>query len=120
MKRYSWLVLLTISVTMFSYCNSAKKATGSSAAATPTVFFDTDVKPLIEAKCTPCHVPSKGGRKEALDTYDGAKDHISDVIRRIEMNPDEKGFMPFKHPKLSETEINIFRKWKAEGMVKSK
>lgn len=109
---------LSFSVSMFSYCNTTKKATGTIVA--PTVFYDTDVKTLIEVKCTPCYIPSKGGRKEALDTYDAVKEHIDDMIRRVKLNPEDKGFMPFKHAKLSDSVINVLKKWKAEGMAKSK
>lgn len=116
MKKYS-LPLVIVCISLFTYCNPARKA---AAVAAPTVFYDTEVKSLVETKCTPCHIPSKGGRKEAFDTYDAVKAHIDDVIRRIELNPSDPGFMPFKHPKLTESEINVFKTWRAEGMTKSK
>ena len=115
MRSYRYIFLLVMSVATFSYCNTAKKATSAK-----TVFYDTDVKNLVETKCTPCHVPSKGGKKAALDTYDDASKYIDDIIRRIELNPGEKGFMPFKHPNLSAEEISIFKTWKAEGLTRSK
>lgn len=117
MKRYIPLALLIVSVSLFSYCNSAKKAAGTPV---PTVFYDTDVRSLIEIKCTPCHIPSKGGRKAALNTYETASKNIDDMIRRIQLNPGDKDFMPFKHPKLTESEISVFTKWKAEGMTRTK
>jgi hypothetical protein len=118
MKKYTSLALLVFSVFVFSYCNSAKKATATTSKS--TVFYETDIRSLVEAKCSPCHIPAKGGRKESLDTYDAVKKNIDDVIRRIEMNPGDPGFMPFKHPKLSEAEIKTFRTWREEGMANTK
>ena len=117
MKKYSWSLLLLAVTCTFSFCNTAKKAT---ATPTATVFYDTDVKALIETKCTPCHLPSKGGNKASLENYDAVKNEIDDMIRRVELNPGDRGFMPFKHAKLSEAEINILKTWKAEGLTKSK
>jgi hypothetical protein len=39
------------------------------------------------------------------------------IVRRIELNPNEKGFMPFRKTRLSEEEIAVFKKW-AEEEVK--
>ena len=36
---------------------------------------------------------------------------------RIKLNPGDKGFMPFKHAKLSEAEITVFEKWVKEGLT---
>jgi hypothetical protein len=68
-------------------------------------------------KCTPCHFPDKGGRMEALNSHAAVKGHIDDIIRRIQLNPGEKGYMPFKKPKLSDSTINLFRQWKEEGLA---
>jgi hypothetical protein len=43
---------------------------------------------------------------------------IDEIIRRIELNPTDKGFMPFKKTaKLNDSTINVFKKWKADGML---
>ena len=107
-KRF--LALLIISATMLAYCSSSRKTSTTSA-----VNYVSDIQPLVEAKCTPCHIPSKGGKKLALDTYHAMSLNINDVIRRIQLNPGEKGFMPFKHEKLSDSAINVFKNWAAAG-----
>jgi hypothetical protein len=118
MKRFLLLSLICATVIVFSYCNTTKKAVATVPAVSYT--YDQDVQHLIQANCTPCHIPAKGGRKESLDNYDAVKANIDDVIRRIDLNPGEPGFMPFKHPKLSDSTIRIFKDWKSGGMLRSK
>jgi uncharacterized membrane protein len=77
--------------------------------------YAAEVQPLILSKCTPCHVPSKGGNKAPLDNYENAKKFAAESLRRVELNPGDRGFMPFKHDKLSADEISLFKKWVADG-----
>ncbi len=117
MNRSHLSILMLFGTLFLTYCSSTKKASAPIAALT---YYDTDVKSLIEAKCSPCHIPAKGGNKEALDTYESAKDHIDIMLTRIQLSPGEKGFMPFKHSKLSDSAINVFKQWKTDGLPKSK
>jgi uncharacterized membrane protein len=78
--------------------------------------YSGEVQPLIQSKCTPCHLPSKGGNKANFENYESAKKYGADMVRRIELNPTDKGFMPFKHDKLSADEIAVFKKWVEDGM----
>lgn len=105
------LGLLVTGVTVFQFCSSTKKI-----ADTPKVNYTADVQPLITQHCSPCHIPPRGN-KEALHTYEAAKTNIDESIRRIQLNPTDRGFMPFKHPKLSDSTINVFVKWKADGLM---
>lgn len=114
MKKTVLLLLLAAGV-LFQYCSSTKKAQGTTAAAKKVTYAD-DVQPLIAANCSPCHIPPKGN-KEALNTYETAKANIDESIVRIKRGTDEKGFMPFKHPKLSDSTINVFVKWKEDGLA---
>ena len=120
MKKYLILLLLP-GVLVFQFCSSSKKSSSTSsstpATSTPTVAkmtFDTNLKPLISEKCSPCHTT---GNKKKLDVYAGSKETVDDIIARIEKNPGEKGFMPFKHDKLSDSAINVFKQWKADGLL---
>jgi hypothetical protein len=113
MKRFTLLALIITSVTVFSYCSSSKKA----AAKVPLLTYEANVHQLVTDKCSPCHIPSKGGNKLALDTYDALKNNIDPVIDRISKMPGERGFMPFKHAKLSDSTINVFKQWKADGLL---
>jgi nitrate/TMAO reductase-like tetraheme cytochrome c subunit len=115
MKRYSVLViLLTLTAFVFSYCHSSKEAT---AAAPPKVAYQNGLHTVIMANCSPCHIPEKGGNKKAYDNYENAKTDIDEMLRRIQLNPGEKGFMPFKKDKLNDSTIAVFKKWKDDGLL---
>lgn len=94
------------------FCSTAKKAQ-----APAVTSYDAHVKPIIANHCSPCHI-SPDGKIEFLDTYEAASSHIDDILERIQKNPGEKGFMPFKHPKLPDSTIQVFVKWRNEGMAK--
>ncbi len=117
MKRYIILLLLFAGYASLIQCNSTKKVTAVTA---PVVFYESEVRTLIEAKCAPCHLPAKGGNKAPLATYENVVEEIDNIISRVNMNPGDRGFMPFKHDKLSAGEIAIFTQWKAGGMAKTK
>ena len=112
MRKYPIIATLAIVIFIFSNCHSGRKL-----AAPPKMTYETNIKTLIEANCTPCHIPSKNGNKKPLDSYAAVQEKIDDMIRRIELNPADKGFMPFKHAKLSDSTIAIFRQWKTDGML---
>src|SRR5215831_16996962 len=111
--------VIGLSVIVFAGCHSKKKAMTEPTANAPTnaaaVSYAVNVKSLIAANCTPCHIPAQGGNKKALDTYDALKANIDDVIRRISLNPTDMGFMPFKHEKLSDSTIAVFKQWRDAG-----
>jgi len=113
MKKFG-IISLIIAALFFQYCSSSKK---SSSAAKPVLLnYVTNVQPTIVANCSPCHIPPRGNKK-ALDTYDAAKSNVDDIIARIKLAPGQRGFMPFKHDKLSDSVINIFVQWKSDGLL---
>jgi hypothetical protein len=116
MKKLLTFSLLALTALTLSYCHSSKKAAGSTTEAKKTALYVGNVEAVMTTSCTPCHFPP-GGNKKPLNTYAAVRDNIDDIIRRIELNPIDRGFMPFKHSKLSQDTINIFKQWKADGMV---
>ena len=112
MKKLSVLLLLMAPFAL-QFCSSSKHGIKTSQ---PQLTYTTNVQPLIVANCSPCHIPAKGGRVKALDTYAAATANIDDIINRIQRTPDQKGFMPNKHPKLSDSTINVFVQWKSNGL----
>lgn len=74
------------------------------------------IQPLMVANCSPCHMPPKGN-KTPYNTYAAVKTDIDDILARIQKNPNEKGFMPMRHPKLSDSTISVFAKWKADDLL---
>ena len=113
MKKFTLFALSINAVIVLSYCSSSKK---TAARTVPLLTYEVNIRQLVTEKCTPCHIPSKGGNKLAFDNYDGVKNNIDSIIARVERLPGQKGFMPFKKPKLSDSAINVFKQWKADGL----
>ena len=111
MKKLFSLAILALAVICFSNCHSSKKLTAHS-----KVTYQANIQVLVAGNCSPCHFPDKNGMKKPLNSYTAVKENIDDMIHRIELNPDEKGFMPFKHPKLSDSTIAVFKQWRDKGM----
>ena len=114
MKRYYVLTAMVMTSILLSYCHSAKKAMASKTKST----YENNLLPVIMANCSPCHIPSKGGNKTPYDNYANVNKNIDEMIRRIQLNPTDKGFMPFKKTtRLSDSTIDVFKKWKADGLL---
>ena len=115
MKRnllFSFLIVLAF---ILSYCSSTRRT--ASASEPVKLNFETHLTSVIQGNCSPCHIPSKGGNKLALDNYTNVKTNIDSILRRIQLNPGEKGFMPFRKAKLSDSTIAVFKQWKEDGMI---
>ena len=114
MKKIYFIALVSVAVLVLANCGSSKKV---AAAAPAKLTYQSNVQALVEAHCSPCHIPAKGGRKKAYDTYASVQGDIDEIIRRIELEPGQRGFMPFKNAKLSDSTIAQFKQWKADGML---
>ena len=112
MKKNFVLACLIATAFVFYNCHGSKKATSSA----PKLTYDTNLKAVIETNCTPCHIAGKGNKKP-YDNFANVKTDIDEMIRRIELNPEERGFMPFKHPKLPDATIAIFKQWRSDGLL---
>lgn len=112
MKKFSLFALVITAVTVFSYCSSTKRA----AQKVPLLTYEANIQQLVASKCSPCHIPAKGGNKMSFDNYDAVKSNIDSIIGRIELMPNQRGFMPFKRAKLSDSTINVFKQWRADGL----
>jgi hypothetical protein len=98
-----------------TYCSSSKKATK-----VPKTTYTANLSTVITTNCTPCHIPSKGGNKKPYDNYANVKADIDEMIRRIQLNPTDKGFMPFKKTeKLPADVVAVFQKFKADGSLEN-
>jgi mono/diheme cytochrome c family protein len=117
MKKCFVIAGMMVLATLLYNCSGSKKATASAPPPPVASNYETNVKTVIEANCSPCHIPAKGGNKKAYDNFANVKTDIDDIIRRIELNPTDRGFMPFKHPKLSDSTIAVFKKWKTDGTL---
>lgn len=115
MKKYLiFIILITISI-ILSYCSSSRRITASEPV---KLSFDPTIKHTIETNCSPCHIPAKGGNKTAFDNYTNVSANIDEIIRRIQLKPGEKGFMPFrKSQPLPDSIVAEFKKWKTDGLI---
>ncbi len=116
MKKYFTLAAIIIAVIFLSNCHTAKKA--ATETTTPKLTYEANMQSLVSNTCSPCHFPAKGGNKKPFDSYEALKANIDSMIARIELNPADKGFMPFKRSKLSDSTINVFKQWRDEGTPK--
>lgn len=119
MKKFFIITSFSASILVLSNCNSAKKTAASAPPEPkPLVTYASKVQATIAGYCSPCHLPSQGGFKKAYDNYANVKTDIDEIIRRIELNPTDKGFMPFKKTaKLGDSTINVFKQFKADGVL---
>ena len=114
MIKYLVVAGTTFAVLVFSNCNPGKHL----AKVPPKLTYATDLSVVIMQNCTPCHIPAKGGRKKPYDNYANVKTDIDQMIRRIELNPGEKDFMPFKKTaRLSDSVITVFKQWRTDGLL---
>lgn len=113
MKRFGIMAILMLLASVLQFCGSAKKIK-TAAAGQPTTF-EANVLPVIKAKCAPCHVAPIGTKKHLTD-FASAREEADSILRRIQLNPGEKGFMPYrKSERLPDSLVQVFVKWKAEG-----
>ena len=120
MKKLFLLTSLVAAVLVLSNCGPSKKAAAAKETVVAKSTFDANMQTLIMANCSPCHIPAKGGNKKPYDNYANTKADIDEIIRRIELNPGERGFMPFKKTaKLSDSTINAFKQWKTDGLLQN-
>ncbi len=113
MKRISF-VLLWITVVIFAACS---KKSNPAKVVVPKTSYSVDIVPLVQAKCTPCHLPTKAGRITNFENFENTKKYSEAILTRIQLNPGERGFMPFKQAKLTAEEIAIFKKWVDDGLL---
>ncbi len=115
MKKYFVFTAVSVAALIFANCGSSKKATATVA---PKLNYAANMQAVVVANCSPCHIPAKGGNKKSYDNFANVKADIDEIIRRMELNPGERGFMPFKkNAKLSDSTIAVFKQWKADGLL---
>jgi len=100
----------------------------SAPAAVAKVDFAKEVQTLLETKCLECHNPSKVKGKLLMDTLanltkggeSGAglvpgQPEKSEIIKRIVLPKDSDDIMPPKGGPLPAAEIDVLKRWVAEG-----
>ncbi|MBK7434816.1 MAG: hypothetical protein IPI66_13600 [Chitinophagaceae bacterium] len=116
MRNYFFSTLL-IGMAVLAACSPKSAPSKSEPPPVPKTTYVGHVQALIQAKCSPCHIPSKGGKKADFDNYASALKFGAEMVARVEKEPTVRGFMPFKGTKLSVDEIAVFKKWVSDGMM---
>lgn len=111
MKKSLLFILFVIAIVFFQFCSSSKKALRNA----PKLSYASNVHTIITGKCAPCHVGANP-REAKLDNYDSAKALIDTIIRRIQLEPGQRGFMPSRRAKLPDSTIQAFIQWKKDGL----
>jgi hypothetical protein len=114
-KRIFYVLFISMAMTL-SFCTTTRKAASSDTNEKGVVTYVTDIAPLMEQHCTPCHFPG-GGKMKFLDTYKAVKDNIDNIIYKVGLSVGADGFMPFKSDvALSASQIEALKSWRDSGM----
>ncbi|MBM3837708.1 MAG: DUF1549 domain-containing protein [Verrucomicrobia bacterium] len=125
MKRIAFLVCALVAATRFQFAAPADKPTAGTDA---RVSFYKQIRPILQANCQGCHQPakSKGGYvmtefERLLAPGDSGEKPVvagqptaSHLVKQITPVKGEAE-MPKGKPPLSEPEIDLIRRWIAEG-----
>lgn len=82
---------------------------------TDVVKYESDLKPIVESSCINCHSATSF---KPLVNYNQVKANIDIIINRIQRPNGD----PLKMPQggsLSTNQINLFVKWKADGLIEN-
>ncbi|WP_066754983.1 c-type cytochrome [Chryseobacterium glaciei] len=85
---------------------------------TETVKYTQDVKPIVEANCISCHSATGSASYKPFTNYDQVKTNIDGILDRIQRQNGDSQKMP-QGGSLSQSQINIFIKWKADGLIEN-
>ena len=81
------------------------------------VTYTNTIKDIIDNNCIECHGdPTQSGAPISLDTYDRVKENNDEIIIRISKEQGQPGFMPQGAAKLPPPFIDLFTKWKNQGL----
>lgn len=96
--------------------NTATIATVPVSSVASKVTYNKDIKPLLVASCTPCHV-SGGTHPKKWDVYATAKGNVSGIINRVSRAKGSSGFMPQGGEKMSDANIALLNQWVTDGLI---
>jgi hypothetical protein len=85
-------------------------------AAGAPVQFNRDIRPILSDNCFACHGPDKANRKADLRLDQAGDFDRAEFMNRV-LSTDEDEIMPppKSHKKLSSTQIELLKRWIAEG-----
>lgn len=113
MKKF---VSIIIPVLILASCESRTyEEISDNTPVTGVVKYESDLKPIIESSCINCH---SAASFKPLVNYTQVKANIDNIIDRIQRPAGD----PLKMPQggsMSQNQINLFVKWKADGLIEN-
>src|SRR5258706_9975157 len=94
------------------------------------ITYQDHILPFVEANCSKCHNADKKKADLELTSYQGALKGSGSGVVLISGNPDasklwkalthsEEPYMPPNRPRLTDQELDLFRKWIAGGLLET-
>lgn len=81
------------------------------------VIFNLNIKSIWDSKCTACHQTGTNYAPIIRDDYASIKGKIDETIIRINKGTMDGGYMPKGGSKCSQSELDMFAKWKSDGLL---
>ncbi|SHK58413.1 cytochrome c [Chryseobacterium polytrichastri] len=82
------------------------------------VKYTVEVEPIIKERCLGCHSPGGPAAFRPFTNYNQVKEHIDNIIDRIQRPNGAPGRMP-PGGALSPSQINTFIQWKSDGLLEN-
>lgn len=79
------------------------------------ITYIADIKPIMINNCGSCHLAG-GSHPKKFDNYTSTKNNINEILKRVQQSPGSDEFMPQGGSKLSTTNIELLKKWQADGL----
>jgi len=116
MKKFMYIISPAI---LFVACESRTyEEISDSTPVAEQVNYTQNVKPIIDANCISCHSPGGSASFQPWTSYTQVKNNIDNIIDRIGRPNGDPQKMP-QGGSLSPSQINIFTKWKADGLTEN-
>ncbi|MCB0427677.1 MAG: hypothetical protein KDD20_04385 [Mangrovimonas sp.] len=119
LKSLSTFSFFLVATLVLQTCGSAKSVDSGYITTGPAVSYETDISPMMTRSCAPCHFPEEG-KKQPLNTLESVKEHIDDILVRVQLPESNFKYMPFKSkkPALTADEITMLKRWAGQGFPK--
>lgn len=110
------LIILSATIFLISCESRTYDEISDQTPLTATVKYVNNVKPIFDANCIICHSAGGSANFQPLTSYDEVKTNIEEILIRIQ----KPNGNPLKMPQggaLSQQNIEIIKKWKADGLL---
>ncbi len=111
------LFLALLSAFALPFCSTSKNASGKKNKVI-MLSYTSDISPILQVHCAPCHFPVAGGKKKPLDNFEAVKTNIDAMLIRVQLPNTDPKFMPFMSKKepLSDSLIQVLKLWRDQEM----